>query len=311
MDYPKYFEPKFSLNLYGLKKEFNFISSLYYKKILPKTVMFSGPKGSGKSTLINHFLFSIFDESNYNKENLILSESSSLVKQIQENYFQNIIYIKGSESKTVKVDNIRSLKSKILQSSMNNKDRFIIFDDIELFNINSLNALLKIIEEPGKRNFFILINNKAKPLIDTIRSRSLEFKILLSEKNRVNIINKLIKFNKIETILSPETSKLTPGNFIKFNYICNEYNILPGNNFLENLSQMLNLYKKNKDILFINFAFYLSDFYFKNLNFKDDEKNRETYDMKDFVFKNLDKYLTFNLSHNSLINAISNKLNHG
>ena len=31
-----------------------------------------------------------------------------------------------------------------------------------------LNALLKIIEEPSKNNYFILINNKSKPLIETL-----------------------------------------------------------------------------------------------------------------------------------------------
>ena len=62
--------------------------------------------------------------------------------------------------KSIKVDDIRNLKSKILQSSIIDKDRFIILDDVELFNINSLNALLKIIEEPNKKNYFILINNK-------------------------------------------------------------------------------------------------------------------------------------------------------
>ena len=30
--------------------------------------MLSGLKGCGKSTLINHFLFSIFDTANYNKK---------------------------------------------------------------------------------------------------------------------------------------------------------------------------------------------------------------------------------------------------
>ena len=32
---------------------------------------------------------------------------------------------------------------------MDNK-RFIILDDVELFNINSINALLKVIEEPER-----------------------------------------------------------------------------------------------------------------------------------------------------------------
>ena len=62
MEYPKYFYPKYSLNLYGLEKDFSSLNSLYLNKKLPKILMLTGPKGSGKSTLINHLLFSIFDE---------------------------------------------------------------------------------------------------------------------------------------------------------------------------------------------------------------------------------------------------------
>ena len=65
-----------------------------------------------------------------------------------------------------------------IHSTISNKDRFIVFDDVELFNKNSLNALLKIIEEPSKKNFFILVNNGIKPMLETITSRSLEFKIM-------------------------------------------------------------------------------------------------------------------------------------
>ena len=154
--------------------------------------MLSGLKGCGKSTLINHFLFSIFDESNYNKDQFTILESSILLKQFKNNIFQNIIYLQGSDFKSIKVEDIRNLKSKILQSSIIDKERFIILDDVELFNTNSLNALLKIIEEPSKKNYFILINNKTKPLIDTIKSRCLEMKIILDENKRIEIINKLL-----------------------------------------------------------------------------------------------------------------------
>ena len=78
MDYPKYFYPKNSLRLFGLEKNFSFLSALYSKDKLPKVLMLSGSKGIGKSTLINHFLFSIFDSQNYNKTNLTLSDSSIL-----------------------------------------------------------------------------------------------------------------------------------------------------------------------------------------------------------------------------------------
>ena len=87
MDYPKYFNPKYTLNLFGLEKYFNFLSSLYRIKKLPKILMLSGPKGIGKSTLINHFLFSIFDKENYNMNELYLSEKSIFYKQFKNEYF--------------------------------------------------------------------------------------------------------------------------------------------------------------------------------------------------------------------------------
>ncbi len=309
MDYPKYFNPKKSLQLFGLEKNFNFLSSLYLKDKLPKVLMLSGFKGIGKSTLINHLLFSIFDKQNYNKTKYTLSDSSSLYKKLEGGIFQNILYLKGSDFKSLKVDDIRNLKSIILQSSIINKDRFIILDDIELFNINSLNALLKIIEEPGN-NYFVLINNKTKPLIDTIKSRAIEIKIILKEKNRIEIINQLIKLYNIKTVLDPEFSKLTPGNFLKFNYISKEYDISENSEFIDNLSLLLNLFKKNKDTLFIDMIFYLANFYFKSLKNKNIAKDDRILELKTFILDNLDKYLKFNLNHNSLINAINSKINH-
>lgn len=311
MEYPKYFNPKNSLKLFGLKENFNFLSSLYFKDKFPKVIMLSGLKGTGKLTLINHFLFSIFDADNYDKSKHALSDTSVFYKKFKDDIFQNILYVKGSDFKSLKVDDIRNLKSVIQQSSMIDSDRFILLDDIELFNANSLNALLKIIEEPSSKNYFILINNKTKPILDTIKSRSLEIKIIQNENERVKIIKELIKFYNIDTVLDPEQSKLTPGNFIKFNYAFDEYNISPTDNFTDNLSKLLNLHKKNKDILFIDIVFYLSDFYFKNLKDQHVLKNDKVYELKSFVLDNLNKYLTFNVNQNSLINAINNKLNHG
>ena len=310
MNYPFFFDSKNSLNLFGLEENFKFISSLYLSHNIPKVLMFSGNKGSGKSTLINHFLFSIFDAENYNIDKFYLSKNSLFLNQFKNDIFSNIIYISGADFKSVKVEDIRNLKSKILQSSIINKDRFIIFDDIDLFNPNSLNALLKIIEEPTKKNFFLLINNKSKPLLETIKSRALEIKVILNESQRLAIIDKLVTFFKLELILEPKSSLLTPGNFVKFNHICREYNIIPTNDFLENLSLLLNLYKKNKDILFINLVFFIADNYFKNLQNQNLFKNNKIYEIKNYIFDNLNKFMLYNINQNSLINAVNNKLNY-
>jgi len=310
MIYPDFFEPKNSKTLFGLNKDFNFISNLYLKKSLPKILMFSGSKGVGKATLINHFLHSIFDEKNYDKNNLIFQENSTFKNQVQNNIFSDIININGSDFKSVKIDDIRNLKNKILKSSISGKQRFIIFDDIELLNHNSANALLKIIEEPSERNYFFLINNKSKPLLETIKSRTLELKIMLNENQRIKIINNLINTYKLELILDPKSSQLSPGNFVKFNHICKENNINPLSDFVENLTLILNLHKKNKDIIFINLIFFITDYYLKYLKDRNLFENDRIFEIKNHIFDNLNNFILYNINQNSLINAVNEKLNY-
>ena len=310
MNFPIYFDSKSSLSLFGLQEHFKFISKLYLNQNLPKVLMFSGEKGSGKATVVNHFLYSVFDTENYNLNKFILSDKSIFQNQFHNNIFSNIIYISGADFKTIKIEDIRNLKIKILQSTISNKDRFIIFDDIELFNNNSLNALLKILEEPSKKNYFFLINNKSKPLLKTIKSRALEIKIILNQSQRLDIINKLVDFLKLELILDPKSTQLSPGNFVKFNYICKEYDITPLDNFVENLSLLLNLYKKNKNIIFINLIFFITDFYFKYLKENKLFNNDKVFTTKNYIFENLNSFILYNINENSLINNVSQKLNY-
>ena len=310
MNYPLFFDTKTSVNLFGLKDNFRFITELYLRQNLPKVLMLTGNNGSGKSTLINHFLYSIFDNENYNKETFTLLENSVFLKQFQKNIFPNIIYINGENYKSVKIEDIRNLKKQILQSNISKGDRFIILDDIDLFNLNSLNALLKIIEEPSKKNFFILINNKRFPLIETIKSRALEIKIFLKEEQRLDIIKKLTSVHKLDLILDPKISQLSPGNFIKFNFICKEYDIVPTNNLLENISLLIDIYKKKKNFLLIDIIFHLVDQYFKDIKDRDLLNNDKIFEIKNYILDNLNSFMIYNINQNSLINALNDKLKH-
>ena len=308
MTYPSYFNFKKSPNLFGLNKDFQFLKDLYNKRKLPKVFMLSGKKGSGKATLVNHLMHYIFDKVNYKEDHNEFNVNTHFYNQFENNIYSNIIYLSGSENKNISIEDIRNLKIKIYQTSISDMPRFIILDDVELFNNNSLNALLKIIEEPTKNNYFLLIDNKSKPLIGTIKSRCLDFKIILNEKKRINIIKSLIKKFKINSLIDFENSYLSPGQFIMFNYILDENRIALDEDFLKNLGILLNLYKKNKELLFMNMALFLADRYFNRLKNNTKFRSDKIVEYKSFVFENINKFFLYNLNQNALLNRINNTI---
>jgi DNA polymerase III subunit delta' len=311
MNINEYNDPKKSLVLFGLGSKLDFLIKLYNSKKLPRILMITGKKGIGKFTLINHFLNYIYDKDNYDLKNKSINNQTQFYKQYLNNIFSDIIYLSGDNFKNVKIDDIRDLKSKILKTNISEKERFIILDDIELFNVNSLNALLKIIEEPTSKNYFVLINNKTKTLMETIYSRSLEIKILLSNETRIKVIESLIKKNNLEVFIDFNSSNLTPGNFLLFNQICEENKINVDGEILQNLEILLNFYKKTKNINLINMILFLTDYHFYNLKEKRNYNIEKIIENKSFVISNINKFITYNLNQNSLINAISNKLSNG
>jgi len=311
MNINEYNDPKNSLVLFGLGNKLDFLIKLYNSKKLPRILMITGKKGVGKFTLINHFLNYIYDKDNYDLKNKSIDNQTQFYKQYLNNIFSNIIYLSGDNFKNVKIDDIRDLKSTILKTNISEKERFIILDDIELFNTNSLNALLKIIEEPTSKNYFVLINSKTKPLMETIYSRSLEIKILLSNETRIKIIESLIKKNNLEVFIDFNSSSLTPGNFLSFNKICEENKINIDGEFLQNIEILLNFYKKNKNVNLINMILFLTDYHFYNLQEKKNDNIEKVIEDKSFVINNINKFIEYNLNQNSLINAISNKLSNG
>ena len=302
---------KSSLVLYELSDKLFFLTNLLKKKKFPKVLMLSGKKGIGKSTLINHFITYVYDHSNYDLKNNIINNQTTFYKQYLNNTFLDVIYLEGLSYKSVKIDDIRNIKSTLLKSSLSEKNRFVILNDVELFNTNSLNALLKIIEEPSANNFFILINNQTKPLIRTIHSRSIEVKISLSNFKRESIIKTLIKKRNIETHLDYKTPDLTPGNYLLFNDICIKNSIDINDDYVEVLKKLLFLYKKNKELNVINFILFLTDCYFYKLYKNKDSSIDKIYDNKTHVINNINKFVTYNLNQNTLINSINNKLSNG
>ena len=220
-------EPREQTNLFGYSKEFNNIINIYNSGKLPNKIIFSGKKGIGKSTFAFHlinYINSINETDNYNLQNLKIINTNRSFKLQLQNIHPNIHYIgikKGK--KIIEIDEIRNLNSFVNRSSFNDGLKIVLIDDLEMLSPNASNALLKLIEEPNKNVQYILIYNNTKFVIDTIKSRCINFKFYLKEEYYPDVVNDYFKTNIYNELNSDfKNIYLTPMNLINVINLIND-----------------------------------------------------------------------------------------
>lgn len=302
------FNPLESDILIGLADHFLFLKDLISKDKLPKVVLLTGKKGIGKLTLISHLMHFYFDKHNYDEKKNQFKKRSSFNLQFSESLFPNIFHLEGENFKNVKIDDIRKLKKDLQKTSLIRGKRFIILDDIEIFNINSLNGLLKIIEEPSTNDHFILIDNKSQRLLETIKSRCLEIKIILDNITRKKNISTLLNIFNQDDVFNFNTTSASPGNYLKFNYLFNEMRLNKEESLINNFKKILSFYKKDKNILYKDFLLFLVDFYIQKNTFRKDQNPQLLIDKRSLIMKNINNFFVHNLSSNTFLNSIEGKI---
>ena len=189
--------PSKQTNLYGLDSYFNEIKKLYDSKKIPNKILFSGKQGSGKSTLAYHFInyiLSQHEEDKYDINKLIINEKNRSFNLLNNNSHPNFYLVDLlQEKKNIEINQVREMIAYTRKSSFNNMPRFVLINNVEKLNLNSSNALLKVIEEPNDDIYFILIHNNKKKILPTLKSRCLTFKINLSFNKTIEITNYLLK----------------------------------------------------------------------------------------------------------------------
>lgn len=101
------------------------------------------------------------------------------------------------------IESVRLLKKWLSQKPFNHKNKIIIIYKIDQFSLESQNALLKSLEEPGDNNYFFLTTNKPSKIINTIISRCQIIKLKndfsLSKDTKPLVISDQIKTNLIQS----------------------------------------------------------------------------------------------------------------
>ena len=299
--------PRYSTQLYGLDLEFDKLSNLLLNENLPNVIVLTGEKGIGKFTLINHLVISYFDKENYDFLNKRIINKNNFFEKLSRSLISNVIFLESNDFKNINVEQIRILKNKLQKKPFYNDKRFIILDDVETFNTNSINALLKLIEEPNKNDYFLLINNKTRPLVDTLKSRCLEFKIILNYNQRSKITNFLMDIHNQDVIIDEDKIMVSPGNFLRFNIFLNENSINIEDNILKTFKIILDLYKKNKNLFFKDLLLFYSEYYLK---IKKDNKHLtklKFIEDRNYLLNNINDFFQYNLNQATLLRSIENR----
>jgi DNA polymerase-3 subunit delta' len=262
-------EPSNQLDLFGHRKFLLELTKLYLDNRLPNKVLLSGEKGIGKSTLAYHlinFILSFKEEFSYDLQNLRINLENKSFKLIQNKSNPNFILIDvNEEKKNIDINQIRNLILTLNKSSFNNSPRFVLIDNIELLNINAVNALLKILEEPNDRIYFILINNNKK-ILSTLKSRCLNFKIQITTKQSCDITNKLLNDDYRDLINNEFVNNYnTPGEIIRLIFFAYNNDIDLKETSLKQLIKKIIMDKKYKKENYIKELIYsLIEVYFRN-----------------------------------------------
>ena len=304
-----------SLNkLFGYNKLFNNFKTLYKNNKLPKILILTGDKGIGKFTFIFHFINFILSKqakASYDKENFSIQFDSEIVKKIKSNVEQNFNYLGCEKPSNVSVDSIRELKLKLSKTPLNNLPRFNVIDDVELINLNSANALLKLIEEPSDFDYFFLVNNKNNKVIETLFSRSIEFKIFLSLEDKKSIFGLIKEHLNLKNNFSHDYLEYsTPGNLLKFDYILKELRIESLENFDDIIYNLLEGFKKTKSINYLNLIIFLIDIKFANIVSTNNKNILKTIEIKNKIVNLFYQYNNFNLNMLNVFNQYKVYLNH-
>ena len=296
--------------LFGYNDLFDKFKFLYDINKLPKIILLTGDKGIGKFTFAFHLINYIFFKNTPNKYdylNFKIDKNTDIYKKISLNIYENLNFLACESPNTISIEDIRNLKINLSKTPFNNANRFTIIDDAELINSNASNALLKLVEEPSDFDFFIFINNKKQKFIETLSSRSIEFKVFLTNEQKLNIYKKIKnKLNLNDNFLENYISYSSPGNLVKFNKIIEDNELTSLDNFDESIFKLLNIFKKNKDLIYIDLIFLFIDIKFMNLKNFDNNNFLNILELKNKITHLFNDHHKFNLSLSNVFDQYKN-----
>ena len=303
------------LSLYGYEKYFKFFIKLFEKKKLPNVILLTGLKGSGKSTFAYHFinyLFSLNEENKYSLADFTINSKNKSYKNLCNKTLPNFFLLENKDfEENIKIDNVKNLLAFLNKSSLNPGKRIILIDNAEYLNVNSSNALLKSLEEPTENTFFFIIHNSSKKILNTIKSRCIQFRFHFTFFQKKEILSNILSQYKSNININEISNNFyydSPGNIFKYLKFLIDNKIDFSEDKLSCLSYLISSYKKEKEPQLLNFISLLIEMFYNELSIKNSEKLNNYFFSKHKILKQIDNLKKFNLDKNNFFITLQNTL---
>jgi DNA polymerase-3 subunit gamma/tau len=169
--YRKYRPQKFS-EFIGQEHVVRTLTNAISQEMISHAYLFSGPRGSGKTTLARIFAKAINCQNRKKGEFEPCNQCSSCL-EITEGRSMDLIEIDAASHRGI--DEVRELRNGIVFVPTKSRYKVYIIDEAHQITKDAANALLKTLEEPPPFAVFILATTEVHKMIPTILSRCQRF----------------------------------------------------------------------------------------------------------------------------------------
>jgi DNA polymerase-3 subunit delta' len=313
------FLPNKQEKLFSYEQYFKLFTKLYKNNLLPNNILLSGQPGLGKSTFAYHFINSILsnkEDYSYDFMNFTINPLNRSFRLINNQYHPNFYLIENFVDKqSISIKQVKDMINYLNKTNYEKNIKFILIDNAEYLNLHSVNALLKIIEEHNLNTFVIIIHNSSIKLVETLKSRCIEFKIFFSNQERQIILENLLKYydlkiniNLLEKIKSFYDS---PGIILNLVKLINEAAIDLGDpnliNVISNLMEYILRNKNNANLNLLQNTIEL--FFFQELK-KTNNKSKISLNYSK-VLESLNSFRKYNIDMNNTFYEMKENIVHG
>lgn len=173
--------PRATSVLYGHASAERMLGQMFAMGRMHHAWLLAGPEGIGKATLAYRFARHVLaapSERDPLGQSLDVARETTAARQVLALSHPGLLVIRrpwDPKAKrfaaSVPVDEVRRIRSFVTHTSAGGDYRTVIVDSADELNPNAANALLKSLEEPPPRTYFLLVTSEPGRLLSTIRSR--------------------------------------------------------------------------------------------------------------------------------------------